>query len=195
MIAYINGILTEKTPTFAIIECGGVGYCMNISLTTYSRLPEVNKPCKLLVHQQIKEDAHVLFGFAAAEERDMFRMLINVSGVGPSTAQMMLSAMSVAELCSCIAAGNAAALQTIKGIGGKTALRITIELKDKVAKMDVDVNNFTGVNNNLRAEALSALTSLGFVKAAAEKVVDKVLSKSDDSLTVEDLIKQSLKLL
>ena len=195
MIDYINGIITEKTPTYVVIECAGIGYMINISLNTYSHLPQTQQPCKLLTHLQIKEDAHVLFGFFSAEERHMFRMLINVSGIGPSTAQMMLSAMSVSELVSCIASGNAAALQTIKGIGGKTAQRITIELKDKVAKIDVDVNNFSKIDNNLRAEALSALTSLGFVKTAAEKVVDKVISNSDGSLSVEDIIKQSLKLL
>lgn len=195
MIDYINGSITEKTPTYVVIECAGVGYMIHISLNTYSHLPQINRQCKLLTHLQIKEDAHVLFGFSSAEERHMFRMLINVSGIGPSTAQMMLSAMSVSELVSCIASGNASALQTIKGIGGKTAQRITIELKDKVSKIEVDANIFSNMDNNLRAEALSALTSLGFAKTAAEKAVDKVIGNSDGSLSVEDIIKQSLKLL
>ncbi|MBO4581482.1 MAG: Holliday junction branch migration protein RuvA [Bacteroidales bacterium] len=195
MIDYINGSITEKTPTYVVIECAGVGYMIHISLNTYSHLPQINRQCKLLTHLQIKEDAHVLFGFSSAEERHMFRMLINVSGIGPSTAQMMLSAMSVSELVSCIASGNASALQTIKGIGGKTAQRITIELKDKVSKIEVDANIFSNMDNNLRAEALSALTSLGFAKTAAEKAVDKVIGNNDGSLSVEDIIKQSLKLL
>ena len=137
----------------------------------------------------------MLYGFVNQEERALFRMLISISGVGPSTAQMMLSAMSPSELVNCIANNNAGALQSIKGIGAKTAQRIAMELKDKVSKVGVVADNFSVANNNSRSESLSALVSLGFARQAAEKVVDKVLSESDGTLKVEDIIKQSLKLL
>lgn len=195
MLTYINGMLVTKTPTQVVIDCGGVGFAINISLNTFSKLPEEGKLCKLLTHLQIKEDARVLYGFVNQEERALFRMLISISGVGPSTAQMMLSAMSPSELVNCIANNNAGALQSIKGIGAKTAQRIAMELKDKVSKVGVVADNFSVANNNSRSEALSALVSLGFARQAAEKVVDKVLSESDGTLKVEDIIKQSLKLL
>lgn len=195
MLTYINGMLVTKTPTQVVIDCGGVGFAINISLNTFSKLPEEGKPCKLLTQLQIKEDARVLYGFVNQEERALFRMLISISGVGPSTAQMMLSAMSPSELVNCIANNNAGALQSIKGIGAKTAQRIAMELKDKVSKVGVVADNFSVANNNSRSEALSALVSLGFARQAAEKVVDKVLSESDGTLKVEDIIKQSLKLL
>ncbi|MBQ4478520.1 MAG: Holliday junction branch migration protein RuvA [Bacteroidales bacterium] len=195
MLTYINGMLVTKTPTQVVIDCGGVGFAINISLNTFSKLPEEGKLCKLLTHLQIKEDARVLYGFVNQEERALFRMLISISGVGPSTAQMMLSAMSPSELVNCIANNNAGALQSIKGIGAKTAQRIAMELKDKVSKVGVVADNFSVANNNSRSESLSALVSLGFARQAAEKVVDKVLSESDGTLKLEDIIKQSLKLL
>ena len=188
-------MLVTKTPTQVVIDCGGVGFAINISLNTFSKLPEEGKLCKLLTHLQIKEDARVLYGFVNQEERALFRMLISISGVGPSTAQMMLSAMSPSELVNCIANNNAGALQSIKGIGAKTAQRIAMELKDKVSKVGVVADNFSVANNNSRSESLSALVSLGFARQAAEKVVDKVLSESDGTLKLEDIIKQSLKLL
>jgi len=197
MIEYIEGELTEKNPTLTVIDCQGVGYALHTSLHTFSKLPATGLRCKLFAHLQIKEDAHTLYGFSTRDERHLFRLLIGVSGVGATTAQMMLSAITPSELISHIANGQSGALQAIKGIGAKTSQRIIIELRDKIGKTDISVEQFTtGDNsNNIRNEALSALTLLGFPRAAAEKAINVILKASDSSLTVELLIKESLKIL
>ncbi|MBO4738120.1 MAG: Holliday junction branch migration protein RuvA [Bacteroidales bacterium] len=196
MIEYIEGKLVEKTPTSAVIYCGGVAYMIWVSLNTYAQLPQEGNNTRLYTHLQIKEDAHVLFGFANKTERQMFRQLITISGVGALTAQMMLSSMSVSELSTCIVAGNAGALQSIKGIGAKTAQRIVIELKDKLSKSDIVFEeNTVGSNNTIKIEAIAALTSLGFKKEAVEKVINKLLADTAEDMTVEELIKKGLKLL
>jgi Holliday junction DNA helicase RuvA len=195
MFAYIDGILVEKNPTYAIIDCQGTGYMLHISLNTFSKLPQEQASCRLFTHLQIKEDAHTLYGFSSQEERQLFRLLIAVSGIGASTAQMMLSAMSVSELTSCIAGGNTGALQAIKGIGAKTAQRIVIELQDKIAKTDISIGKIDSLDNNVRNESLSALMLLGFSRQNAEKAVDKVLKRSNGEISIENLIKESLKIL
>ena len=197
MIEYIEGLLMDKNPALAVIDCQGVGYALGISLNSFSKLPSVGERCKLFAHLQIKEDAHTLYGFTTREERLVFRMLIGVSGVGATTAQMMLSAMNVSELTAHIASGQSGALQAIKGIGAKTAQRIIIELRDKIGKTDISVEQFSvGDNNgNIRNEALSALVLLGFPKAAAEKAVNAIIKASDGTLSVELLIKEALKIL
>ena len=198
MFAYIDGILVEKNPTYVVIDCHGVGYMLHISLNTFSKLQEEQKQCKLFTHLQVKEDAHTLYGFSSEEERLLFKLLIAVSGVGASTAQMMLSAMSTSEIISCISSGNASALQTIKGIGAKTAQRIVVELQDKINKLDkldIPINKSGQANNNVRNEAISALMLLGFSKQMAEKAVDKVLKTSDGEISIENLIKEALKIL
>jgi Holliday junction DNA helicase RuvA len=195
MFAYIDGILMDKNPTYAVIDCNGVGYMLHISLNTYSKLQQEQQKCKLFTHLQIKEDAHTLYGFASEDERLLFRMLIAISGIGASTAQMMLSAMSVSELMSCIANGNSGALQMIKGIGAKTAQRIVIELQDKINKTGISINKLEQSSNNVRNEAVSALVLLGFSRQMAEKATDKVLKTSDGDISIEELIKESLKIL
>jgi len=195
MFAYVEGILVEKNPTYAVIDCNGVGYMLHISLNTYSKLPQEQQKCRLFTHLQVKEDAHNLYGFATQEERALFRMLIAVSGIGASTAQMMLSAMSASELMSCIASGNAGALQMIKGIGAKTAQRVVIELQDKINKTGIPVTKSEQSSTNIRNEAVTALVLLGFSKQMAEKAVDKVLKTSSGDIAIENLIKESLKIL
>lgn len=185
----------EKNPTYAVIDCQGVGYMLHISLNTYSKLQQERQECKLFTHLQVKEDAHTLYGFSSQEERLLFRMLIAVSGVGASTAQMMLSAMNPSEIMSCIASGNSSALQTIKGIGAKTAQRIVIELQDKINKTGSPINKMEQSSNNVRNEAISALVLLGFSKQMAEKAIDKVLKISDGDISIENLIKEALKIL
>ena len=197
MIEYIEGLLMEKNPALAVIDCQGVGYVLGISLNSFSKLPATGERCKLFAHLQIKEDAHTLYGFITREERLMFRLLIGVSGVGASTAQMMLSAMNVSELTSYIASGQSGALQAIKGIGAKTAQRIIIELRDKISKTDISAEQFQvgDLGGNIRNEAMSALVLLGFPKATAEKAVNTIIKASDGTLTVELLIKEALKIL
>lgn len=197
MIEYVEGLLMDKNPAFAVVDCQGVGYALHVSLNTFSKLPAAGQKCKLFTHLQIKEDAHILYGFSMREERYLFRLLISVSGVGATTAQMMLSAMNTAELVSHIANGQSSVLQTIKGIGAKTAQRITIELRDKIGKTDIAVEQFSPGDNtgNIRNEALSALTLLGFPRPTAEKAIHTILKASDGSLSVESLIKESLKIL
>ena len=198
MFAYIDGTLVEKNPTYAVIDCQGVGYMLHISLNTFSKLQQEQQQCKLFTHLQVKEDAHTLYGFSSEEERSLFKLLIAVSGVGASTAQMMLSAMNPSEIISCIASGNSSVLQTIKGIGGKTAQRIVVELQDKINKLDkldISINKSGQYNNNVRNEAISALMLLGFSKQMAEKAVDKVLKTSNGDISIESLIKEALKIL
>jgi holliday junction DNA helicase RuvA len=195
MIAFLKGRLAHKEPTFVIIDVNGVGYHVNISLQTYSAIKE-QENILLFTHLAIREDAHVLFGFSHEAEKKLFQQLISVNGIGPGTAIVMLSYMNSNELKSAIVQENAAALQAIKGIGGKTALRVIIELKDKLKKEsweDSQPNISVGPHNTLRKEALSALLTLGLPKAVAEKSVDTVLKKSGNTITLEDLVKQALK--
>jgi Holliday junction DNA helicase RuvA len=191
MIEYIKGHVTQITPTFVIIETGGIGYLVNISINTFSLL-EGKTDFKILIHEVIREDAHLLFGFAEAGEREIFRLLISVSGVGANTARMMLSSLSPAEIEKAIASSDVHVLQGVKGIGLKTAQRIIVDLKDKLGKHAVSGEIFTLTDNTNREEALSALVMLGFAKSAVAKVLDKIV-REEKSLTVEDMIKRALK--
>ena len=191
MIAHIHGKLIEKTPTDVVIDCNGVGYHINISLHTYSLLP-ANETIKLFTYLQIKEDAHTLFGFVEKSEREIFKMLLSVSGIGASIARTMLSSLEPKQIIQALAVGDIAAIQSIKGIGNKTAQRAILDLKDKVLKVyDLD-EVYMSLNNTNKDEALSALEVLGFNKKLAEKVIDKVVMQ-DPTATVETLIKQALK--
>jgi Holliday junction DNA helicase RuvA len=191
MIDYIKGDITLITPTFLTMETGGIGYLMNISLTTFSKL-EGKKEFKMLVHEVIREDSHQLFGFADSEERDIFRLLISVSGVGANTARMMLSSLNPAEIEKAILGSDSNILKSVKGIGLKTAQRIIIDLKDKLGKHTVGGEIFAFADNTKREEALSALVMLGFAKSTVYKVLDAIV-REQKNLTVEDLIKRALK--
>jgi holliday junction DNA helicase RuvA len=191
MIAHIQGKLIEKTPTEVIIDCNGVGYHINISLHTYSLIP-VAETIKLFTYLQIKEDAHSLFGFVEKSEREIFKMLLSVSGIGASIARTMLSSLDPKQIIQALAVGDLATIQSIKGIGSKTAQRAILDLKDKVLKLyDIDEVSMSQSNTN-KDEALSALEVLGFNKKLAEKVVDKIMIQNPEA-TVEGLIKQALK--
>lgn len=190
MITHLRGRIVEKTPTHVVVECNGVGYMVLISLNTFGKLP-ADEAAFLYTHHQVREDAQTLYGFVDEMERMLFRMLISVSGVGASTAQVVLSSMNPAELKNALVTENVAAMQSIKGIGAKTAQRIIIDLKGKAATLDVG-EDFSGfISNTVRDEALTALDVLGFPKQKSEKVVDALLSK-DSGLTLESLIKQAL---
>jgi len=191
MIDYIKGKLAELTPTFVVLENEGIGYFMSISLSTYARL-EGKSECKILVHEVIREDSHQLFGFADKEERDIFRLLISVSGVGASTARMMLSSLSHDEIEKAILGSDVNTLKSIKGIGLKTAQRIIVDLKDKLGKQSGTGEIFAFTDNTKREEALSALVMLGFGKSAVFKVLDRII-REEKNLTVEELIKKALK--
>ena len=199
MIDYIKGELTELTPAIAVVEAAGVGYAMNISLNTFTAI-QGKKEVKLYVHEAIREDAHVLFGFAAKKERDMFLLLITVSGVGPNTARMVLSSMSPAELCNSISTGNERMIKTIKGIGLKTAQRIIVDLRDKIVTLGITQEIPAGgsieqpVNNQVKDEAVSALTMLGFSPAPSQKVVVKIL-QDNPAMPVELVVKMALKMI
>ncbi len=191
MIDYIKGTITRITPAFLTIETSGVGYFINISLSSYSKL-EGKSEYKLLVHEVIREDSHQLFGFADKEEREIFRLLISVTGVGASMARMMLSSLSPAEIEKAIIESEVNSLKSIKGIGLKTAQRIIVDLKDKLGKYAVTGEIFAFSDNTKREEALSALVMLGFAKSTVIKVLDTIL-RENKNLTVEDLIKRALK--
>jgi len=195
MIAFLKGKLVHRDPTYVIVDVQGVGYQLQISLQTFSEIKE-QENVMLHTHLNIREDAHVLFGFSSPAEKKLFQQLISVNGVGPSTAIVMLSYMNSSELKSAIVREDAASLQAIKGIGGKTAQRVIIELRDKLKKETWDETQpaiSLGSHNTMRNEALSALLTLGLPKAAAEKSVDTVLRKSGNTITLEDLVKQALK--
>lgn len=196
MIEYVKGKLVEKTPEHVVIEtAGGIAYIIHISLATYSAIGDVQE-LSLLTHYVIKEDAHILYGFADEEERSLFKLLITVSGIGVATARLMLSSLSVPEILGAIATENARTLQTVKGIGNKSAQRIIIELKDKIGKTTPqNLDKIAFSYNNNKSEALSALVSLGFVKNPAEVVLDKIIQQEGIDLSVEELIKKALKLL
>tara|TARA_B100002052_G_scaffold277376_1_gene282812 strand:+ start:258 stop:839 length:582 start_codon:yes stop_codon:yes gene_type:complete len=191
MITFIKGKLIEKNPSFVVVECSGVGYLLRISLQTYSKLPN-DENCILFTHLSIKEDSHTLFGFFDKEERELFRFLISVSGVGPNTAQTILSSLTPNEIQHAIINDNVTLLRGVKGIGGKTAQRIILDLKDKIAKLSLNINSSSSLYNTIREEALSALTMLGFSKNNIDKFVDNEL-KENASLEVEELVKRVLK--
>jgi len=191
MFEYVKGRLVELNPAYAIIDTGGIAYFVNISLNTYSQLKEGTEP-QIYLHQIVREDAQLLFGFADKVERELFRLLISVSGIGANTARMMLSSLSTADLKNAILTENLNVLKGIKGIGLKTAQRVIIDLKDKIEKTGDAEDIFSGVSNTKRDEALSALVMLGFNKPAVEKILDKILSEMD-GISVEELIKFALK--
>ena len=191
MITHIRGKLVEKNPTYAIIECNGVGYFLHISLNTFSKIPD-SEAVVLYTHLSIREDAHTLFGFADKTEREIFKLLISVSGVGPSTARTMMSSMTTDQIQQAIASEDTPTIQSVKGIGAKTAQRVIIDLKDKILKtyelQEDSVNN----NNTLKEEALSALEVLGFTRKQVEKMIQKIIQESP-SISLENIIKQALK--
>ena len=193
MISYLKGAITFKNPTFIIVEVAGIGYKIHISLHTYGKIEKL-ETIKILTHLQVKEDSHTLYGFAEGAERKLFRHLISVSGIGPSTAQTMLSSMSPEEARGAIIGENVAAFKTVKGIGPKTAKRLILDLKDKLLKDGGDTALVaTGMDNTLRNEALSALVSLGFNKIQSQKVLSKILKEQPQVKTVEELIRLSLR--
>jgi Holliday junction DNA helicase RuvA len=191
MITHIQGKLVEKNPTDVVIDCNGVGYLLNISLHTYSQIPDQDH-LKLYTHLQVREDAHTLYGFSSVAEREIFRLLISVSGVGASTARTMLSSLTPKQVREGIAHGDVALIQSIKGIGAKTAARVILDLKDKILKV-YDIDELSEVKNNTnKDEALSALEVLGFVRKQSERVVEKIVANQPDA-NVETIIKEALK--
>lgn len=191
MITHLRGKLVEKNPTYVVVECGGIGYFAHISLNTFSKIPD-NEAVFLYTYLSVKEDSHTLFGFAEKLEREIFKLLISVSGVGPSIARTMLSSMSTDEIQHAIASSNVGVIQSVKGIGAKTAQRVIIDLKDKIVKtFGLDEVSVVQSNTN-KDEALIALEVLGFNKKQSEKVLDRIL-KEDAEESVESLIKKALK--
>ncbi|MDD4150427.1 MAG: Holliday junction branch migration protein RuvA [Bacteroidales bacterium] len=191
MFEYINGYLTEINPTYAIVENNGIGYHINISLNTFSQLKK-GQECQLLIHEIIREDIHLLFGFIDKQERELFRLLITVNGVGANTARLIISSLSPVEVLVAISSNNVDLLKSVKGIGIKTAQRIIIDLRDKIADTDAEINQIFGVQNNtLHKDALSALTMLGFSKPAIDKVLKKIL-KDNAGISLEKTVKLAL---
>lgn len=199
MIEYIKGELTDLNPALAVVEAGGVGYALNISLITYSAI-QGKKEVKLYVYEAIREDAHLLYGFLNKKERELFELLISVSGVGVTTARVILSSLSASELCNCISTGNERQLKGVKGIGLKTAQRIILDLRDKIVALGIAEEIPVGgslqppVNNEVRDEAVGALTMLGFAPAPSQKVVVELLREHPDA-RVEEIVKMALKLI
>lgn len=191
MIAQIKGRLIEKTPTYVVIDCNGVGYELKISLNTYSKLGE-SEVCSLFTHFVVREDAQLLYGFKETSERELFRLLISVSGVGSATAMMILSSLSPDETKQAILTNDVNTLKSVKGIGAKSAERIIIDLRDKIGKVDSATTISLSINNTVKEEALSALVMLGFGKNPAEKALNKIMTTEED-MTVEELIKRALK--
>jgi Holliday junction DNA helicase RuvA len=192
MYAYIDGKLVFKCPAYVVIDAGGVGYHINISLNTYSFLGDKER-CKLFTWLHVKEDAHTLYGFADEGERRLFLHLISISGIGPNTGRMMLSSITPLEIQTAIINGNVSLIQRIKGIGPKSAQRIILELQDKLRKEGPDTLTVTPLNKTVKDEALSALVMLGFARNVAEKALEQEISKNAGVLTVEQLIKLALK--
>ncbi len=191
MYEFIKGTIADLNPANVVIEAGGVGYSVNISLNTYSKL-NGKKEVKIWLHQVVREDAHILFGFADKDERNLFRNLISVNGVGANTAIMMLSSLNSEEIIAAITTDNVTVLKAVKGIGAKTAQRIIIDLKDKLGKIAETGQILVMPDNTIRNESLSALVMLGFTKKEAEKAVSKILQENSEA-TVEGVIKQALK--
>ena len=189
MINYLKGRLVEKKPTYAVIECSGIGYYANVSLHTYSTLKE-EESCKLFTDLVIRDDAHTLYGFSTENERFIFKMLISVSGVGPNTARMILSSMTPSEVQQTIANEQVNALKAVKGIGAKTAERVIVDLKDKILS-GLDDSQEISIGNTSKEETLKALEVLGFSRKSSEKVIDKILRENPD-LAVEEIIKAAL---
>lgn len=195
MIEYIKGKLDDVTPTMAVVDCNGVGYGVNISLNTFSAIQGKGN-VKLYIYEAIREDAYVLYGFATKQERELFLMLITVSGIGGNTARMILSALSPSELCNVISSGNEKLLKMVKGIGLKTAQRIIVELKDKIQNIGVESTGnvstpISAANNEIYEEAVAALTMLGFAQAPSQKVVGQILHEEPDA-PVQKVIKIAL---
>ena len=191
MITHIHGKLIEKTPTYVVVDVNGIGYKIKISLQTFSAID--GELCKLFTHLSVKEDSHTLFGFFEESERHLFRNLISVSGVGPSTAQVILSTFSTEEIVHHITTADVKMVQSVKGIGAKTAQRIIIDLKDKVAKgMPTSDLLFDKIDNTIKEEALSALLALGFAKKGADSKIEKVLQSNPEIASVEELVKTAL---
>ncbi|WP_343487504.1 Holliday junction branch migration protein RuvA [Allomuricauda sp. d1] len=191
MIHHLKGKLVEKNPTYIIVECNGVGYFLNISLNTFSAIPD-EESIYIYTHLQVREDAHTLFGFAEKTEREIFLLLLSVSGIGASTARTMLSSLTPEQVRDAIATGDVATIQAVKGIGAKTAQRVIVDLKDKILKVYDMAEVSPASNNTTKEEALSALEVLGFTRRQSEKVVDRVI-REETSLSVEDIIKRALK--
>ncbi len=193
MIAYLKGKLVHKDPTHAVVEVNGIGYQVGISLHTFSQIKD-KEDIKLATYLHVREDAHILFGFASEAEKQMFQQLISVNGIGPSTALVVLSYLPPDELKSAIVNEDAVALQSVKGIGGKTAQRLILELRDKLKKESMEIAAGGGaVRNTIRQEALTALVTLGIAKPAAERSVDTILKREGNAISLEQLIKQALK--
>lgn len=196
MIAYVNGTVVYKDPAYAIIDANGLGYEIRISLQTYTSLPELGERCKLVTFLNIREDAHILYGFWGNDEKKLFLDLIGISGVGPSTALVMLSSLSSSEIRQGIIDEDIRLIQSIKGIGSKTAQRVILELKDKIRKEDLSSTGPKSVGTSsgtLRNEALAALVTLGIPKATAEKSLDAIIKREGQDITVENLIKLALR--
>ncbi|MCH4821947.1 Holliday junction branch migration protein RuvA [Gramella lutea] len=191
MIHHLKGQLIEKNPTYVVIECNGIGYTVNISLHTFSLIPD-SEAISLYTYLQVKEDSHTLYGFVEKSEREIFKLLISVSGVGTSTARVMLSSLQPGEVTEAIASGDVPTIQSVKGIGAKTAQRVILDLKDKVLKVMGEEEVFVSQNNTNKEEALSALEILGYNRRQAGKVVDKIV-KTEPESTVESIIKLALK--
>lgn len=194
MYAYIDGKLTFKNPAYVVVEAGGIGYHINISLNTYSALSDAER-CKIYTWLHVKEDAHTLYGFADEGERRLFLHLISVSGIGPNTGRMILSSITPVEIQTAIIKADLPLIQRIKGLGAKTAQRLVLELQDKLKKEGADSLISMPSHNTVKDEALSALVMLGFAKQTAEKTIDQILKVSEGTLSVEQLIKHALKTL
>ncbi len=196
MIAYVNGIVTYKDPAYAIIDVNGVGYEVRISLQTYTSLPDIGARCKLVTFLNIREDAHVLYGFWGNDEKKLFLDLTSISGIGPSTALVMLSSLSSSEIRQGIIDEDLRLIQSIKGIGSKTAQRVILELRDKIRKEELvstGVKSAETSSGTLRSEALAALVTLGIPKPTAEKSLDAIIKREGQSISVENLIKLALR--
>ncbi|HRH02751.1 MAG TPA: Holliday junction branch migration protein RuvA [Bacteroidia bacterium] len=196
MITHIDGKLVEKTPTYAVIDCGGVGYFLNISLNTFSKIG-TSERCKLFTHITVNtmDGTQTMYGFFEESERSMFRLLLSVSGVGAGAARLLLSSFGPSDLQQVIVSANVSGLRSVKGIGEKTAQRIIVDLKDKVLKEEIPASISFSPHNNIRNEALAALVMLGFVRHAAEKAIDKAMTSANQEMNVENTIKQALKFL
>lgn len=192
MIAYLSGKFSYKTPALVYVDVQGVGYEVNISLNTYSQIQNLSEG-KLFTYLQIKEDAHTLFGFFDAVEKEMFTLLISVSGVGAATARMMLSNMKPSEISNAIITNNAKLLESVKGIGRKTAERLVLELRDKVSKMSTSIPGIQAVGNTLEQDSLNALVALGIARPVAEQAIKKIIISEPSINTLETLIKKALK--